>query len=207
MNPNPYLGKQAPAGAVRLTMLNEWESVAGGPMKWRDTSGYFEVAPGTGDICTKRRFGDCIVHVEWRTPSKTVGADQKPGNSGVWMMGLYELQILDSYRNQTYPDGQAAAIYGQHPPRVNASAAPGEWQTFDITWRRPRFDEGGRVKSKAVMTVLHNGILVHKRAAMTGPTAHKKLLPYKAHDDRLPLKLQDHGEPVRFRNIWVKPLE
>jgi hypothetical protein len=122
-------------------------------------------------------------------------------------MGRYEVQVLDSYRSQTYPDGQAAAIYGQYPPLVNATRPPGEWQSYDIVFHRPRFDANGALAQPARMTVLHNGILVQDNVTLSGPTAHEKRPPYTAHPDRLPLLLQDHGHPVRYRNIWVRDLE
>ncbi len=122
-------------------------------------------------------------------------------------MGRYEVQVLDSYQNDTYPDGQAAAIYGQYPPLVNAMRPPGKWQTYDIVFRRPRFNAEGKLLQPARMTIFHNGVLVQDCVELTGPTAHRARPPYKPHPDRLPLMLQDHGDRVRFRNIWVRPLE
>ena len=162
---------------------------------------------GTGSIHTTRAFGDCQLHVEWASPVGETGTGQDNGNSGVYLMGLYEVQVLNSYQNVTYADGQAAAIYGQYPPLVNASRPPGEWQTYDIVFHRPRFDSQGRVVSPARMTVFHNGILVQDDVALSGPTAHMTRPPYKAQADRLPLALQDHQHKVRFRDIWVRELE
>jgi hypothetical protein len=166
-----------------------------------------EVVPKTGGIRTVKGFGDCQLHVEWMAPSPAVGTDQDRGNSGVFLMDLYEVQVLDCYGNTTYADGMTAAIYGQYPPLVNACRPPGEWQTYDIIFHRPHFDKDGKVLSPARMTVLHNGLLVHECDILTGPTAHKARPPYVKHADKLPISLQDHGHPVRFRNIWLRELE
>lgn len=186
--------------------LEAWKSAdsAGRPARWKIENGYMEVAAGTGNIATARGFGDVQLHIEWATPAEPKGEGQERGNSGVFLMGRYELQVLDSYRNTTYPDGQAGAIYGQYPPLVNASRPPGAWQTYDVVFHRPRFDAGGTLLSPARMTVLHNGVLVQDDAVLTGPTGHHERPPYAAHPDRLPLILQDHGNPVRYRNIWVR---
>lgn len=166
-----------------------------------------EVVAGTGEITTVRAFGDCQLHVEWASPDPPAHTGQDRGNSGVFLMGRYEVQVLDSYGNRTYPDGQAAAIYGQYPPLVNASRPPGVWQSYDIVFRRPRFDERGQLIAPARITVIHNGVLVHDAVILTGPTGHRRRPPYEAHADRLPITLQDHASPVRFRNIWVRDLE
>jgi hypothetical protein len=166
-----------------------------------------EAVKGAGAIQTVRSFGSCQLHVEWATPSPAVGQDQDRGNSGVFLMNTYEVQVLDSYNSKTYADGMAAAIYGQYPPLVNASRKPGEWQTYDIVFHSPHFDADGTLIAPARMTVFHNGVLVHDHQELTGPTAHKARPPYKAHADRLPLSLQDHAHPVRFRNIWLRELE
>lgn len=200
----------APADAVALfdgKDLAAWTDAKGGPARWKVENGYMEAVPKAGDVRTARGFGDCQLHVEWMAPSPAKGKDQDRGNSGVFLMGLYEVQVLDCYENRTYADGMTAALYGQHPPLVNACRPPGEWQAYDIIFRRPRFDEDGRVLAPARMTVFHNGILVHDNALLTGPTAHKARPPYKMHADRLPIGLQDHSHPVRFRNIWVRELE
>jgi hypothetical protein len=187
--------------------LGHWTDAKGQPAKWKVDDGTFEVVPKTGDIRTARGFGDCQLHVEWMAPAPARGSDQDRGNSGVFLMGLYEVQILDCYGNTTYADGMTAAIYGQSPPLVNACRPPGEWQTYDIVFHRPRFDRDGRVAAPARMTVFHNGLLVHDNDVLTGPTAHKARPPYKAHADRLPISLQDHGHAVRYRNIWLRELE
>ncbi|HEX6644748.1 MAG TPA: DUF1080 domain-containing protein [Gemmatimonadales bacterium] len=187
--------------------LGAWQAAKGGPARWRATREFFEVVPGTGSIHSRAAFGDAQVHVEWRSPAPAVGEGQDRGNSGVFLMGRYEIQVLDSHQNPTYADGQAAAVYAQHPPLVNASRPPGQWQTYDIVFRRPRFDANGTLVSPATVTLLHNGVLVQDGVALTGPVAHGARPPYEAHPDRLPLALQDHGQPVQFRNVWVRDLE
>ena len=202
--------REMPSDAIVLfdgRNLSEWRSAQGGAAPWRVRDGFVEVVPRSGDIETARRFGDVQVHIEWATPAEVSGKGQQRGNSGVFLMGMYELQILDSYENRTYADGQAGAIYGQHPPLVNASRSPGKWQSYDIVFRRPRFDSAGVLTSPARMTVLHNQVLVHHNVELLGATAHGRLAAYTAHADRLPIKLQDHGNRTRFRNIWVREIE
>ena len=165
-----------------------------------------EVAPGTGPIETKGKFGDVQLHVEWASPNPPVGKGQDRGNSGIFLMGLYELQVLDSYQADTYADGQAGAIYGQYPPLANASRPPGEWQTYDIAFRRPRFDKDGKLLEPARVTLIHNGILIQNNEELWGRTNWLESSPYEAHADRGPIELQDHGHPVRFRNIWLREL-
>ena len=186
--------------------LSQWEMANGDPPKWKLGKGYMEVVPETGTIRTKQGFGDCQLHIEWAAPAKVVGKGQGRGNSGVFLMGIYEVQVLDSYENETYADGQAAAVYGQYPPLVNACQPPGEWQSYDIIWHRPRFNESGKLLSAARVTVLHNGILVQDNVTLTGPTENKARPPYKTHLDKLSLTIQDHGNPVQYRNIWIKEL-
>jgi hypothetical protein len=199
----------APADAVVLfdgTSLSGWRSADGGPAKWAIKDGAMESVAGSGFVYSARGFGDVQLHVEWATPVPAHGTSQGRGNSGVFLMGLYEVQVLDSYENDTYPDGQAAAIYGQYPPLVNACRPPGEWQTYDIAFRRPRFRPDGTVAAPARITVIHNGILVQDDVEPWGPTAWLQAMPYTAHADKLPLGLQDHGNPVRYRNIWLREL-
>jgi hypothetical protein len=199
----------APPDAVVLfdgTSLSEWRSPDGGPAKWVVKDGTLESVPGSGYLHSARGFGDVQLHVEWATPVPARGTSQGRGNSGVFLMGLYEVQVLDSYENDTYPDGQAAAIYGQYPPLVSASRPPGEWQTYDIAFRRPRFRPDGTLSTPARITVIHNGVLVQDGVEPWGPTAWLQALPYTAHADKLPLALQDHGNPVRYRNIWLREL-
>jgi len=187
--------------------LARWQKEGGGAAGWKVEHGHVEVVPGAGGIATRDGFGDAQLHVEWMAPLPAVGEGQERGNSGVFLMGRYEVQVLDSYDNITYADGQAAAIYGQYPPLVNVSRPPGEWQSYDIIFHRPRFDAQGKVTRPARMTVLHNGVLVHDDVELSGPTAHQRRPPYERHDDRLPLSLQDHGTRVRYRNIWIRSLE
>lgn len=198
-----------PADAVVLfdgRDLSAWVGRNGEPAAWKVEGGYMEVAPGTGDIVTRTAFGDCQLHLEWATPSVVRGNSQGRGNSGVFLMGLYEIQVLDCYDNPTYADGTAAAIYGEYPPLVNASRPPGEWQTYDIVWLAPRFD-GERLVSPPYATVLHNGVVVQYHRALIGPTSHRKVVPWAPHPPEGPLKLQDHKDPVRFRNVWYRPLD
>ena len=188
--------------------LFQWHDHQGGPAAWHLVPGRaMEVVPGSGDILTTAGFGDVELHVEWASPNPPKGTDQDRGNSGVFLMTKYEIQILDSYENITYADGQAAAIYGQFPPLANVSRPPGEWQTYDIVFHRPRFGAEGKLSSPARATVRHNGVLVQDNVALLGPTTHMVRTPYSFHADRLPIALQDHGHPVRFRNIWVRDLE
>jgi hypothetical protein len=187
--------------------LSQWTTTKGTPAGWQLRDGYMEVVKGSGSIRTTRGFGDCQLHVEWASPVVPTGSGQDRGNSGVFFMERYEVQILDSFDSKTYADGMAGAIYGQHPPLVNASRKPGEWQTYDIVFRAPRFDENGALLRPARMTVFHNGVLIQDNEELTGPTAHKARPPYKAHADRLPISLQDHSHPVRFRNIWLRELQ
>jgi hypothetical protein len=184
--------------------LSKWSQKDGSSAKWKVGDGYFEVVPKSGYIYTRQPFGDCQLHVEFAEPSPAKGEGQDRGNSGVFLMGLYEIQVLDSYQNRTYADGQAAAVYGQYPPLVNASRPPGQWQTYDIVFHAPRFDGDGKLVRAARVTVLHNGVLVQDNVEIHGPTATDK--PYEAHPEKLPLALQDHNHPVRYRNIWVREL-
>jgi hypothetical protein len=186
--------------------LSKWESDKGGPAPWKVENGYFEVVKGTGGIHTKDGFGDVQLHVEWMAPRPPVGKDQDRGNSGVFFMNSYEVQVLDSYESETYPDGQASALYGQYPPLVNANRPPGEWQFYDIVFIAPRFDASGTLLKPARVTVFFNGVLTQHNVELVGPTSHKVRTPYKAHPDQGPLGLQDHDHPVRFRNIWVRPI-
>jgi len=192
--------------------LSKWTSTEGDEAPFVVKEDYMEVNPDKGDIMTKKNVGDCQLHVEWASPKPAHGTGQDRGNSGVFFgvpgktPSYYEVQILNNYENKTYADGMAGAIYGQYPPLKNACRPPGKWQSFDITYRRPRFDGDGNVKKPATLTVFHNGVLVQHNEALTGPTAHKKRPPYKPHG-KLPIMLQDHDNPVKFRNVWVRPIE
>jgi hypothetical protein len=203
----PGTGAPPPADAVVLfdgSDLSAWRGRKG-PAAWKVASGAMEV-DGTGDLESVRHFGDCQLHLEFATPAEAKGAGQGRGNSGVFLFGRYEVQILDSKDNETYADGQCAALYGQFPPDVNACRGPGEWQSYDIVFEAPRFGAGGELLRPARITVFHNGVLVHHHRELLGPTAHRALPRYEPHGEQGPIRLQDHGNPVRFRNIWVRPL-
>lgn len=185
--------------------LDAWQAEKDGAAGWKVENGYMEVVGGSGDIVSKQKFGDYQLHVEFSEPSPPSGQSQGRGNSGVFLAGLYEIQVLDSYDNYTYADGEASAIYGQAPPLVNAARPPGQWQTFDIVFNAPRFS-GGKVTSPGFVTVLYNGVVTQNHTALLGPSVHHALPKWLPHDLNMPLKLQDHHMPVRFRNIWVRPL-
>lgn len=188
--------------------LAGWVSVKdpGCPAPWKVENGYMEVVPGSGNIRTRVEFGDCQLHVEWTPPTEIVGESQGRGNSGVFLLGLYEIQILDCYQNPTYADGTTAAVYGQFPPLVNACRKPGKWNVYDILWRGPRF-QGHTLIAPAYVTVMFNGVAVHHHVELQGPTQWRKLAMYEPHPPQGPLMLQDHGNPVRFRNIWYRPIK
>ena len=199
-----------PSDAVVLfdgSDLSAWKGTKrpGQPAEWKVKDGYMEVVPDTGAIETKQPFGSCQLHIEWAAPAEVKGDSQGRGNSGVYLMGKYEVQVLDTYQNVTYADGMAGAVYSQHPPLVNACRPPGQWQTYDIIFHAPKFEDGKLIRP-ADVTVLHNGLLVQDHWILTGPTDWKKRPPYSPHPDKLPISLQDHGNPVRYRNIWIRPL-
>jgi len=200
----------APSDAIVLfdgKDLSKWKAAnGGGETKWVVDDGNMVSVKGAGYISTREEFGDFQLHVEWATPSKVEGEGQGRGNSGVFLHGRYEVQVLDSYNNKTYFHGQAAAIYKQHAPLVNASRKPGEWQTYDIVFHGPKFDGKGEVTKKATVTVLHNGVLVQDHAEILGLTSHDKPPKYEAYSGKGPIQFQDHGNPVRFRNVWLRPL-
>ena len=201
---------QPPSDAIILfdgsSMDNFVSSRTGEKAEWTLENGAMTVAPGKGDIQTKLGFGDMQLHIEWASPEVIKGEGQGRGNSGVFLMSHYEIQILDSYESQTYSNGQAASIYKQRPPLVNAMRAPGEWNTYDIYFTAPRFNADGMMVSPARVTVVHNGVLVQNNVEIKGPTEYIGLPNYRAHPDELPIKLQDHGDLVSFRNIWVRKL-
>ncbi len=185
--------------------LSKWDSIGGDSAKWRLEENYMEVSPGTGDIQSNIYFRDVQYHLEFACPTEIKGESQGRGNSGVFIMGLYEIQILDGYKNPTYADGITASIYGEYPPLVNACREPGAWQSYDILWSAPQFD-GIDLIRPAIVTVIHNGVVVHNNLEVLGPTGHRNVYPYKAHASKGPLRLQDHGDLVRFRNIWARPI-
>jgi hypothetical protein len=212
IDPGPVAGP--PSDAIVLfdgKDLSAWNNVNGGEAKWLVKDGIMTVVPRSGSITTKQEFGDVQLHLEWATPAEVVGEGQGRGNSGVYLMGRYEVQILDSFNNQTYFGGQAGAIYKQYAPLVNASRAPGLWQTYDIIFHAPAFDAQGGVTKRGRVTVLHNGVLVQDNVEILGATSQKggpqpDIPDYKPHPAKASLLLQDHHNPVRFRNIWVRPL-
>jgi hypothetical protein len=187
--------------------LSQWSSMDGSPTKWITRDGYMECVKGSGYIRTLQNFGDCQLHVEWATPVPGHGEGQGRGNSGVFFgLDRYEIQVLDSYENKTYADGGAGAVYGQYPPLVNVSLPPGQWQTYDIVYTAPRFDAEGKLLSPVRETVFQNGVLIQNNVQLTGPTSWLERAPYRAHPEKQPISLQDHGNPVRFRNVWVREL-
>ena len=200
----PGKDRNPPSDAVVLfdgTDLSKWENAK----NWKIENGI--LVSGPGDVRTKDAFGDCQLHIEWSAPVPAKGQGQGRGNSGVFLMDTYEIQVLDSYENETYFDGQAGAVYKQTPPQVNAMQPPGEWNVYDIIWTAPRFDEDGKLNSPAYVTALHNGVLILNHFELKGDTPFTRPPEYKKHADRLPIRLQDHGNPVRFRNIWIRDLK
>jgi hypothetical protein len=219
--PHPHVvtpGKEpgaAPSDAVVLfdgKDLSQWAQHGKGAdsakivdPQWKVENGYFEVVPGTGDLFTREKFGDCQLHVEWSELADIKGTSQARGNSGVLLMSRYEIQVLDPYNNPTYADGQASAIYGQFPPLVNPGRKPGEWQTYDIVFEAPRF-EGEKLLKPAVETVFFNGVLVHNHKEPIGAMIYRQVGKYTPHNPEEPLMLQEHHDRVRFRNIWIRRL-
>lgn len=195
----------APSDAIVLfdgKDLSQWQSAKS---SWKVADGYFQVVPGAGDLSTKQKFGDVQLHVEWAAPTEIRGNSQNRGNSGIFLQGRYEVQVLDSYENPTYADGQAGALYGQWPPLANATRKPGEWQSYDIVFEAPKF-EGGKLVKPAYATVFLNGVLLHNHKELMGPTVHRALAKYIAQPAEDSLVLQDHQQPVRYRNIWIRRL-
>ncbi len=184
--------------------FSRWTYLDGRPSEWDVFDGHVQVRPGTGDVVFPDPFGDGHFHVEFCSPWEVKGKSQGRGNSGIFLMGRYELQVLDCWENPTYADGTTGAFYGQHPPHVNACRKPGEWSTYDILWEGPRW-EGDRLVKPPVATVLLNGVVLHYRTELLGSTRHKTLPEWEPHEPTGPLKLQDHGDLVRFRNIWHRP--
>ncbi|MDX1933942.1 MAG: DUF1080 domain-containing protein [Capsulimonadales bacterium] len=186
--------------------LSRWRNGNGEAIGWKLVDGEMEVVRGTGDIFSRDEFGDCQLHLEWRAPEEVRGSSQGRSNSGLFFFGVYEIQILDNYDNPTYADGIAGSVYGQYPPLVNACRKPGEWQSYDVLFTAPRFKDG-KVEKPAYVTVIHNGVVVQNHTELIGMTNHRAVGEYKPHAEKGPIKLQDHGDPVRFRNIWVRPLK
>jgi hypothetical protein len=205
----PGTGSSAPSDAIVLfdgKNPDQWESDKGGPVGWELKDGILTVKPGLGGIQTKKLFSDCQLHIEWRTPAVVTGEGQGRGNSGIFLQGRYELQVLDSYNNITYSNGQAGSIYKQQMPLVNACLKPGEWQTYDIIFTAPRFNDDGALKSPAYITVLQNGVLVQDHFEIKGSTEYIGQPSYKKHALKEALFLQEHGNNVSYRNIWIREL-
>ena len=190
--------------------MSNWSDNKGKRSKWVCRDGYMESVKGAGYIQTQKEFGSCQLHVEFATPATVKGNGQDRGNSGVFLQGQYEIQVLDSFGNLTYPDGQCSALYGRAVPKVNVCRKPGQWQSYDIIYHRPLFDKDGNVTRKATFTVLQNGVVVHDHVVLEGGTGWKgrhAISDYVPHSDTGPIQLQDHGNPVRYRNIWVRELK
>ena len=217
VNPKPYDAEAAKAPKDSIILFDgterttgNWAATNGKPTKWNLVDEALESVRNSGYVQSKQQFGSCQLHIGFATPRVVKGNGQGRGNSGVFLMGQYEIQVLDSYDNTTYPDGQCGALYGRAKPLVNASRKPGEWQTFDITFHRPLFDEKGNVTRRAKFHVYHNGELIHDQLELSGGTGWRgphSISEYKKHGDKGPIQMQDHGNPVRFRNIWVKELK
>lgn len=210
VDPGPASAQPMPVPSDAIILFDgsdfsHWVDSNGEEPQWLIENGYMEVVPRTGSIFSKEEFGDIQLFVEWATPDEIEGDGQGRGNSGVFFMNRYEIQVLDSYDNLTYPDGQAASVYAQYPPLVNASRAPGEWQSFNMIFRGPQFDPNGNLREPARVTVFHNNVLVHDNIPLIGSTGQSRS-PYQMHEDKGPIRLQDHRDKVRFRNIWVREL-
>jgi len=212
VTPGETFSQNAPAPSDATVLFNgkdlsAWQTKNGGAAEWQIADGYVEVTQKKGDIQTKTEFGDFQLHIEFATPEKVKGNSQGRGNSGIFLHGLYEIQVLDVYDNLTYPDGQTGAMYGQYPPLVNPIKKPGTWQTYDIIFEGPRFDAQGKVVKKAAITALLNGVVVQHKKEYMGPTRHKEVTSYDGiTTTKGPIVLQDHGDLVRYRNIWIRPL-
>ncbi|MCU0783853.1 MAG: DUF1080 domain-containing protein [Verrucomicrobia bacterium] len=201
-------GAPAPSDAVVLfngTDLSKWKSDKG-EAGWKVENGYMEVVKKSGSISTKDEFGDFQLHLEFATPAKVEGNSQGRGNSGVFIFGKYEVQVLDSYDNPTYPDGQCGALYGQCPPLATAVKKPGEWQSYDIIFEAPKWDDAGKLVNRANVTVILNGVVMHHHKEYIGETKHGEVGTYGKPQSRGTIELQDHGNPMRFRNIWIRNL-
>lgn len=203
-----YSYASAPSDAIVLfseNHLDQWQGKEGSKAPWTVEGDYFTVKPGSGPLITKQNFTDFQLHVEWRAPSVIQGEGQGRGNSGIFLQGKYEVQVLDSYNNRTYSNGQAASIYKQHIPLVNAMHGPGQWNSYDIIYTAPRFRSNGELESPAYVTVIHNGVLVQNHVEIKGGSVYVGPPSYEAHGPG-PIMLQDHGNPVSFRNIWIREL-
>jgi Domain of Unknown Function (DUF1080) len=207
----PAVANKPPSDAAVLfdgKNFSNWQAEKdGSPAKWKlEKDGSMYAVKGAGNIQTKQAFGSCQLHVEWRTPAKVEGEGQGRGNGGIFLMGLYELQVLDSYENITYPNGQAGSIYKQHIPLVNACLKPGEWQTYDIIFTAPKFNKDSSLASPARFTVLQNGVLIQNNVEVKGPTLYIGIPKYTAHSEKRQLVIQDHNNTTSYRNIWIREL-
>lgn len=205
----PGIGTTPPSDAIVLfdgTDLSSWVAKDGSEPKWKVEDGIMTVVKKTGDISTKQAFGDCQLHIEFRCPAEVKGNGQDRGNSGIFLQGRYELQVLDSYDNRTYSNGQCGSIYKQYIPLVNACRKPGEWQTYDVIFTAPRFNQDGILVAPARLTAFQNGILIQNSVELKGDTLYRGLPSYTPHNLKEPLRLQDHGNPVSYRNIWIREL-
>ncbi len=201
--------QDAPSDAIVLFNgkdFSQWQTANGTDARWKLKDDYMQVVPGTGIIQTKKAFGDCQLHIEWKTPDTIKGDGQGRGNSGIFLMGLYELQVLDNYHNRTYSNGQAGSIYKQSMPLVNVCRPPGEWQSYDIIFTSARFNNDSTLKAPARITVFQNGVLVQNNFSIWGGTEYIGIPVYKMTPEKLPLALQDHGNTVCYRNIWIREL-
>lgn len=211
ITPGAHYG-EPPSDAIVLfdgKDLSKWQNSKGGKVsdaKWKVAGGYVECVGGTGDLMSKEKFGDAQYHIEWASPTEIDGTSQWRGNSGILLMSRYEIQVLDSFNNPTYADGQAGAIYGWWPPMVNPTRKPGEWQAYDIILEAPKFD-GATLKKPAYVTVILNGVVLHHHQEIGGPMAHRVVRKYEPHAAEESLSLQDHDTKVRYRNIWVRKLK
>ncbi|MCB0688991.1 MAG: DUF1080 domain-containing protein [Saprospiraceae bacterium] len=204
----PGMNGSAPSDAIILfdgSSFSNWQHEDASSVKWKLEDGAMIAQKGAGDIYTKQKFGSCQIHIEWRTPAEVVGESQGRGNSGIFLQGVYELQVLDSYNNRTYSNGQAGSIYKQTMPLVNASKGPGEWQTYDIIYHAPTFNSGHEYETPPYITVLHNGVLIQDHTKIQGTTPYIGLPKVNQHG-KGPLRLQDHNNPTAFRNIWIREL-
>ena len=202
-------GAPAPSDATILfdgKDFSAWQKDGGGAVPWKVVNGYMEVVGKSGGIHTKQEFGDAQLHIEFATPIEVKGDSQGRGTSGVFFHRFFEIQVLDSHNNKTYADGQAGALYGQWPPLVNAIKSPGQWNSYDIVFEAPKFDDAGKLTKPAYATVILNGVVLHNRKELNGPTNHRATDPYKAYSGKGPISLQDHGNPTRFRNVWIRSL-
>jgi hypothetical protein len=214
VTPAPYVMEAPPADAIVLfdgKDLSKWEQQArGGAVqepKWKVENGYIEIVPRTGRIRTKEKFGDCQLHVEWMVPKEAIGEGQSRGNSGVELMSRYEIQVLESHTNLTYADGGAGAMYGMWPPLVNPSRPQGEWNVYDIFFEAPKFAPDGKLVKPAYFTVVYNGVLVQNHKEQLGTTIWRQNAKYTAHAPEEALSIQDHSQPVRFKNIWIRKIQ